>query len=193
MSSLAEYNNNPGNLRPPEGVTYDGQIGVDDKGFAVFESPEYGHKALVNDIQHKLDRGVNTPNALIDLWSPAGKENSEESRDNYKIYLANQLGLGATNKQFPENSAEKIAQGIAQFESGTWKPAENPDTKVEEDYSYGPTPIEKPRAETPVDQQQQNDLASKNNAAAVGVAAGTALGAGVTGGSMAKHLIDALP
>jgi hypothetical protein len=191
MSSLAEYNNNPGNLKPPEGVTYDGQIGVDDKGFAVFESPEYGNKALVNDIQHKLDRGVNTPNALVDLWSPAGKENSEESRDNYKIHLANQFGLDATNKQFPENSAENIARAIAQFESGTWKPAKNPDTKVEEDYSYGPTPIEKSRAETSVDQQQQKDLASKNNAAAVGVAAGTALGAGVTGGSMAKHLIDA--
>ena len=36
--SLADYNNNPGNLRPPKGVTYDGQIGVDDKGFAIFEN-----------------------------------------------------------------------------------------------------------------------------------------------------------
>ena len=38
MSTLAEYNNNPGNLKPPKGVTYEGQIGVDDNGFAVFEN-----------------------------------------------------------------------------------------------------------------------------------------------------------
>ena len=36
MSTLAEYNNNPGNLRPPAGVKYDGQIGVDENGFAIF-------------------------------------------------------------------------------------------------------------------------------------------------------------
>mgnify|MGYP003345304440 CR=1 FL=1 len=27
MESRADYNNNPGNLRPPKDVTYEGQIG----------------------------------------------------------------------------------------------------------------------------------------------------------------------
>ena len=33
MTSIADYNNNPGNLRPPKGLTYEGQIGVDERGF----------------------------------------------------------------------------------------------------------------------------------------------------------------
>ena len=50
MESLADYNNNPGNLRPPKGVTYEGQIGVDDKGFAIFETPAAGRQALLSEL-----------------------------------------------------------------------------------------------------------------------------------------------
>jgi len=129
MSTLAEYNNNPGNIRPPKGVTYDGQIGVDDNGFAVFQDRNSGQQALVNDVKHKLDSGLNTPESFIDRYTPASKENSEDSRDNYKLHLVHQLGLNSTNDPFPENSHEKIAQAIASFEGGTWK---NPEPSQEE-------------------------------------------------------------
>lgn len=116
MSTLSEYNNNPGNLKPPKGVTYEGQIGVDDNGFAVFESPEYGRSALVNDIKHKLDRGINTPESFVDVYAPAGKENPEDARDMYKIHLSHALGLNGSDEKFPEGSAEKIADVITQRE-----------------------------------------------------------------------------
>ena len=50
MTTLAEYNNNPGNIRPAKGVKYEGLIGVDDKGFGIFEKPEYGQKALIDSL-----------------------------------------------------------------------------------------------------------------------------------------------
>ena len=120
MSTLAEYNNNPGNLRPPQGVKYEGQIGVDDKGFAIFENADYGSRALVNDIQIKLKRGLNSPEVFIDTYAPRGNENPQEAQENYKIWLANSLGLSSTADKFPKDSAEKIADAVSKFESGTW-------------------------------------------------------------------------
>ena len=116
--SRADFNNNPGNIRPPSGVTYDGQIGVDEKGFAIFENAELGRKALLNDIQAKIKNGLNNPNDFIDRYSPAG-DNSEEARNNYKIHLAEQLGLKSTTDPFPKDSYEKLANAIASFEGGT--------------------------------------------------------------------------
>jgi hypothetical protein len=116
--NLSEYNNNPGNLRPPKGVTYEGQIGVDEHGFAVFEKPEYGRKALIQDIKIKIDKGLTTPHAFIDKYTPAGDENSEDVRDTAKIRIANHLGLDNTKANFPENSAEKIAEILTSIESG---------------------------------------------------------------------------
>lgn len=119
MSTIADYNNNPGNIKPPKGVTYDGQIGVDDRGFAIFENKDYGRKALVNDIEIKIKNGLVTPEAFINRYAPAGDENDEDARMNYKIFLADQLGLKSTADKFPEDSAKKIADAIAHFEAGT--------------------------------------------------------------------------
>jgi hypothetical protein len=131
MTTLAEYNNNPGNIRPAKGVKYEGLIGVDDKGFGIFEKPEYGQKALVNDIKYKLEkRGIKTPNEFVDIYSPKGDENSEDARDNYKIYIAQKLGLKSTSDPFPEDAVEKLSQAITNFEGGKWQ--EKAEDKKEE-------------------------------------------------------------
>ena len=131
MGTIAQDYNNPGNLRPPKGVTYDGQIGIGDRGFAIFETPEAGKTALINDIQHKVGNGLNTPDSFIDKYSPSG-DNTDESRDNYKIYLMKQLGLKSSDEPFPKDSHEKIADAIAHFESGLPN-AETPPTTVGEE------------------------------------------------------------
>lgn len=118
MTSVADYNNNPGNLKP-KGFTYKGQIGVDDQGFAIFENKDAGRSALIQDIRAKQKQGLNNPSAFIDKYTPAMKENPEEGRDNYKIFLAQNLGLKSTTDPFPKGSEEKIADLIAQFESGS--------------------------------------------------------------------------
>ena len=122
MSTLAEYNNNPGNLRPAKGVKYEGMIGVDENGFAVFETPKFGEQALINDLTHKLEkRGISTPSAFVDMYSPASAENSEEARDNYKIYIAHKLGLKGTNEPFPKNAVPLLTKAVTNFEGGKWQ------------------------------------------------------------------------
>jgi len=118
MTSIAEYNNNPGNLRPPPKVKYEGQIGVDERGFAIFENAEAGRNALIQDILIKQRRGLNTPESFIDRYAPAGAENPDEDRENYKMRLAQHLGLKSTSDPFPKGSEQKIADLIASFESG---------------------------------------------------------------------------
>ena len=123
MTNRADVNNNPGNLRPPGGKEdyYQGQIGIDDRGFAIFRSKEFGQRALLGDINAKISQGLNTPEKFIDKYAPAGKdneENSEDSRINYKLKLASELGLKSTGEPFPKDSANKIAGIIYDFESG---------------------------------------------------------------------------
>lgn len=135
METRADYNNNPGNLRPPGGKEnfYEGQIGIDDKGFAIFENPQFGEKALRGDIKAKIEKGVNTPEKFIDMYAPKGKdaygdENSEEARENYKIWLMHKLGLKSTTDPFPDNAIDGLFSAIKSFESGTWN---KPDDKKE--------------------------------------------------------------
>jgi hypothetical protein len=117
MTSVADYNNNPGNLRP-KGFTYKGQIGVDDRGFAIFENKDAGRNALLQDIRAKQKQGLNTPESFIDKYAPAMKENPEEGRENYKMKMAQHLGLKSTTDPFPKGSEEKLADLIASFEAG---------------------------------------------------------------------------
>lgn len=149
MDSVADYNNNPGNLRPPKGVTYDGQIGIDDRGFAIFETPTAGRRALVNDVQIKMRRGLNTPESFIDRYAPAGEENPEEARENYKLHLASSLGLKSTSDPFPEDAAERLAEAIYQFESGQRKGLEAPKEAPTETVEPGGTLEAKERSEIP--------------------------------------------
>lgn len=66
-SKVAIKNNNPGNLK------YVGQKGAteDDRGFAVFQTPEEGAQALVNDLTIKYNSGkYATINDLMSVYSP---------------------------------------------------------------------------------------------------------------------------
>lgn len=56
--SRSYRNNNPGNLIPPGGKTnyWAGQTGVDEKGFARFDSEASGRAALEKDLSYKADK-----------------------------------------------------------------------------------------------------------------------------------------
>jgi len=149
MTTRAEFNNNPGNIRPAKGVKYEGLLGVDDKGFGIFESPEMGRKALEDDIRHKLKKGYDTPDSFIDRYTPQGDENSEHGRTNYKAYLMDQTGLQTSGDKFNEKDVAKIANAISAFEAGGWKfgePAPTPDyaqpLKIAEATEEAPKPSE---------------------------------------------------
>jgi len=158
MTTLAEYNNNPGNIRPAKGVKYEGLIGVDDKGFAIFEAPKYGQQALINDITYKLGKGgIKTPDEFVNMYSPKGDENSEESRDNYKIYIAQMLGLKSTNDPFPENSVDRLSKAIANFEGGTWQKKAD-DEQTTEDVADTAEPKEVPTGSAEVERNHWPEM-----------------------------------
>ena len=146
---VSVWNNNEGNLRPPKGkdgkpIVYQGQIGVDPRGFAIFETPEDGHRALINDINIKIKRGINTPDAFIDLYAPAGKENSEETRKNYKEKIRKALEINGNSDLFPEDPAEKISSVIKGFEAGTWEDSKDKSDKANVNAEAPAMPTEPP-------------------------------------------------
>ena len=150
MTTLAEYNNNPGNIKPAKGVKYEGLIGVDEQGHGIFQNPEQGQKALINDLTYKLEkRGIKTPAEFVDAYNPAREGVDEEARDNYKIYIAQKLGLRSTGDQFPENAISNLAQAVTAFEGGSWQAPAQGEKAAEKavsepsaaDDQYGPTKI----------------------------------------------------
>jgi len=82
--SLAQVNNNPGNLRPA------GQAGVvgTNKGYAVFSTPEAGWTALQRQIALNAARG-DTLQSFIYSYAPP----SENQTSSYLSYLVSKLGV----------------------------------------------------------------------------------------------------
>lgn len=178
MTTLAEYNNNPGNIRPAKGVKYEGLIGVDDNGFGIFKTRKDGQQALLNDLTYKLEkRGIRTPSEFVDIYSPAGPENSEDSRDNYKIYIAQKLGLKSTNDPFPENAVDRLAQAVSAFEGGSWQSKDQEEEKKPERSEAPSDPTDQysgePISNEPT--QAEKDRSAKEMGA-VGAALGTGAG-----------------
>lgn len=186
--TLANWNNNPGNLRP-SGFTYPGQIGVDDKGFAVFKNKEAGHDALLHDVTTKIGRGLNSPEDFVDTYAPAG-DNTEEARMHYKINMAKALGLSSTRAPFPENSHQKIANLIAKQE-GFSEPEETkkPDA-ASEVASDAPNPVpEESDTGTTIPEPAPGDKTLSPTALSViGGGAGLATGTAITGAQKGAHL-----
>jgi hypothetical protein len=117
---------NVGNLRP-SGFTYKGQTGVDKNGFATFDTPEAGIKALQQDIDSKLSSGLNTPQKFIEKYAPPkskGGDNPDATTNAYINNVAKALGIKPTDKieDTPEN--RKILQDAIIKQEGIGYPAE---------------------------------------------------------------------
>lgn len=83
--SRSYRNNNPGNLRPPDGQSnfWAGQIGVDDGGYAIFDGYESGWAALYGDVSRKFSgntvTGLGPSSTIADffsVYSPASDNNN---------------------------------------------------------------------------------------------------------------------
>ena len=109
---------NVGNLRPYDKFTYPGQIGVSKGGFAMFESPEAGVKALHQDINAKLGRGIDTPSKFISIYDP------EPGNDVYIKNVSKALGIGPHDKipNTPE-ARQLLAQAITRQEGAQFATA----------------------------------------------------------------------
>lgn len=83
--TLAQRNNNPGNLRA--GV---GQIGTDPNGYAIFPDVQTGWNALYNQISLDAGRGATLESFLYKYAPP-----SENDTQNYLNFLVSEVGVAA--------------------------------------------------------------------------------------------------
>jgi hypothetical protein len=86
--TLAQRNNNPGNLRAGAG-----QTGTDPNGFAVFPDVSTGWAALYHQISLDSGRGLDL-SQFISKYAPP----SENNTGNYLNYLTGQLGVSPTTQ-----------------------------------------------------------------------------------------------
>ena len=84
-------NNNPLNIRSDGKTVWEGQTGVDDGGFIIFKSVEYGFRAGYRILQSYSRRGLNTVSKIITTWAPP----TENPTDSYIGLVADAVGVGA--------------------------------------------------------------------------------------------------
>jgi hypothetical protein len=83
--SLAQRNNNPGNLKFANQA---GAIGQDANGFAIFDSLADGQAALLNQLNLYADRGM-TLSQAINTYAPS----NENDTNNYLNFVSQQTGI----------------------------------------------------------------------------------------------------
>ena len=82
-------NNNAGNIRA-KSIIWDGQTGIDDKGFAIFKSPEWGIRALGKLLlNYERLHGLNTVQSIISRYAPP----VENVTSSYINSVSKKLGL----------------------------------------------------------------------------------------------------
>jgi hypothetical protein len=89
--TLAQRNNNPGNLRAGPGA-----IGTDATGYAIFATVDAGWAALYNQIQLNINRGLNLLEffagkpGVYPGYAPAADQNQPER---YAAFVASKVGI----------------------------------------------------------------------------------------------------
>lgn len=83
--SVAQRNNNPGNLKY---VGQAGAIGKDSQGFAIFGSVADGQAALISQLGLYADRGL-TLSQMMNIYAPS----SENDTNTYLNYVSSQTGI----------------------------------------------------------------------------------------------------
>lgn len=81
--------NNPGFLRVNINVNWKGCQRPPNTEFENFETIELGIRAWFVNLFGKIDKGIITnTNSMIDVLTPAGSENPEPARQNYKAHVS---------------------------------------------------------------------------------------------------------
>jgi len=86
-------NNNPGNIRYVASLNWVGQVGEGQQGFAEFETPQDGIRAMVKNLLYYQDRlGLKTPREIFSRWAPVG--DGDNNPNHYAAAVANSVGIG---------------------------------------------------------------------------------------------------
>ena len=107
-------NNNPGNI-VRSGVTWQGMSSDQsaDSRFIVFNSPEYGIRAMARVLKNYLAQGYNTVGEIINRWAPP----IENDTSAYVQAVANKLGIGP-NDPVDASHLPDLIEAIIKHENG---------------------------------------------------------------------------
>ena len=109
--------NNPGAVknasRTDKNVMWEGQTGFDEQGHAIFESPEYGARAMAKNLKSQIDKG-NTLTTLL-------KEYATGNQDAYIKNVANKTGLDP-NTKLTEANIRSLMNAMVEHEAGVSNP-----------------------------------------------------------------------
>ena len=89
-------NNNPLNIRYDPANDWQGQIGKDDDGFAIFETPDHAMRAgdiILGNYDHL--HGIDTISDAMERFAPASDDNDPEA---YADFIASRTGMGANQR-----------------------------------------------------------------------------------------------
>lgn len=70
-------NHNPGNLRYVASVQWNGQVGDDGTGYAVFDTDEHGVRALGHQLQTYAGRGLTSVTEIISTYAPSNENDTQ--------------------------------------------------------------------------------------------------------------------
>jgi hypothetical protein len=119
-------NNNPGNLRYVASIQWNGQVGDDGTGYAVFDSAEHGVRALGHQLNTYAGRGLNTIDDIVDdsgrvlqkgiipTYAPSNENNTAA----YVSAVCGELGLAPTQPFDVNGLLPQLVAAIIHHENG---------------------------------------------------------------------------
>lgn len=111
-------NNNPGNIRASK-EAWIGQVGIDDKGFVIFDTIEHGIRAMAKTLMVYFKvHNLLTVSKIIERWAPPEENNTEA----YRKDVAQRMCVGideVLNLNATATMADLI-QAICIHENGQW-------------------------------------------------------------------------
>lgn len=116
-------NNNPGNIRFNPANDWLGQVGQDDAGYAIFETPEHGIRAMRILLTNYYNAyGLDTVDQVISRWAPPGDNNPTDSYIDHVVDELNKSqGVAQLTPITPFNVVARIPElvrAIIKHENG---------------------------------------------------------------------------
>lgn len=117
--SLAEKNNNPGNIRYNRSIKWKGQIG-ESNGFCVFENSDYGLRAMILLLKRYINvYKLNTLEKIISRYAPASENNTR----GYISFVSDDLlsfGIFSSHIEYNSLAFYHLVRSMVRVESGKY-------------------------------------------------------------------------
>lgn len=114
---LAVKNNNPLNVKAMKHDTWQGQIGIDKHGHAIFDTPEHGVRAAAYVLKnYAMRHDIDTVEGIVKRFATGNQQP-------YIAYLCKRLGLRQDEPFNILHRLPELLKAMARFESGRdWPP-----------------------------------------------------------------------